>query len=194
VKSPEINAVDSWMRARWYGEPGSSKYLAHSVEVALSRLGLAQGLPDGEEKLAHLRDHADCIETLTYAIKSRNSDFFRKIADGLDALKKENPSNTLDPRVFLAVSYYYCLIVYKDRSPTKAEVVAMTQRLWAMVRLTRCCTMIPFLTYDRDFESQIAAEIQGLPRQKWSRHFAKLGLRLKHNKPGPKTRERANTQ
>jgi hypothetical protein len=184
-----LEAVIEWLREYHYGKPGSEQNFAHVVGSALLGFVILKRVPDScderQREQMH-RDYEACFNEMLCAFAERNSAYFRKLADGLDALKEHAPSSSLDATHFLAGAYIRCS-ERGSRLPTKSEVITMAKRLWAVARLTGCSTVRADIQYDQKFEGKIAAENKRLPAQKWSRHFKCLGLSgLPSAKPGPK--------
>ena len=185
----KLAVVTEWLRKYHYGEQGSAQNFAHSVGCALLGSVLLKRVPDAYDERQReqmYRDYEACFKDILCAIAERNSAYFRKLADGLDALKENAPSSSLDARLFLAYGYIHSS-EEGTRLPSKSEVITMAKRLWAVARLTGCSTARADIQYDQKFEQKIAAEIKRLPEQKWYRHFECLGLAgLPPAKPGPK--------
>jgi hypothetical protein len=172
-----LESVTEWLQKYHYGKPGSEQNFAHAVGSALLGSVLLRhvhGAYDEQQQQIY-RDYEVCFKDMLSAIAVRNSAYFRRLADGLDALKANAPSSSLDPRLYLAHAYVHCCEKGR-RLSTKSEVIAMAKRLWAVARLTACSTVRPEIQYDQEFEQKISAEIERLPEQKWYRHFKCLGL------------------
>jgi hypothetical protein len=183
-----LEAVIEWLQKYHYGKPGSEQNFAHAVGSALLGSVLlrhVQGAYDEQQQQIY-RDYEACFRDMLLALAERDSAYFRRLADGLDALEENAPSSSLDPRCFLARAYIHCSEKGR-RVPTNSEVITMAKRLWAVARLTACSMVRPEIQYDQEFEQKISAEIERLPEQKWYRHFKCFGLSsLPSAKPGPK--------
>jgi hypothetical protein len=194
--------LELWFKLGHYGEPKGEARFSLLVKGSLISIELlkrgSNGLSKGGQE--SIRWHyANCIKAITEASRAHDGDFFRTLADGYDALKKNDPLTKRNPASFLTEAYFACvkdwsyLNLNKPRKklPTQGEVVAKAKRLCALVRLTGSMPTDPSAQYEPKFETKIAAEIEKLPETKWSREFKKYGLDpLPSARPGPKKRSR----
>lgn len=213
------------------GNPGSAKHLAHELRTALLDFAkwpgrLSEGL---ESKMAEisrqdmLKALGSCdsdvfrqITKIATALARRDTQFFRKIANGLDQLLPTGFAFFPEDDVIQFVHVIYQqwmrpplqeewftiwnLPGYKPyaesgKEPTKQQMRELTLRFWAVNRLIRLkCIDACFETEQQspEIEAKIAAEIKRLPKQKWQRMWQRAGL--SHLKPGPSGRKRLPTR
>jgi hypothetical protein len=190
-----------WLELGQYGKPKAEAGFALWVEGSLASMELLKTGSDELSKEAEesiLWNYANCIKAITKASQARDGNFFRALADGYDALKKNDPLTRRNPKSFLVQAYFACA---RERSylnpgkprknlPTHAAVVAMAKRLCAIVRLTGSMPAQPSAQYTPEFEAKIATEVEKLPITNWSREVKKLRLDLRPAKPGPKKQSR----
>ena len=172
-----------WMSEQVCGSQGSDQNLAYRLRLALNPFTLF-GISVGSEK-----DRQWAIKLLSRAFQDLDGEFFRKVTDGVKALKANDPNQSLEVRYFFFYVYDF-LRRNAASEPTLLEVRVLTKRIWAITRLTGRRPSLPLPSYRPTFEAKISAEIERMPKQKWSRHSKALGL---HLPPAKRGRKRANS-
>jgi hypothetical protein len=172
------SSPDNWWDTQVNGGAGSTQDFAQTLAIALSLQQIAEDCQMSEtQRLEAARIYEIAIREIKRAVLYWDESFFQTLIDGMRALKEKDPVSSLNPRYFLYEAYRgYCKNGTPE--PTKQEVIAKAKELWACARLKLYRSEIT--------QAEIAAEIERLPTQNWTRHFKAIGLALPHAKPGPK--------
>jgi hypothetical protein len=128
------------------------------------------------------------LAAIAQALEQRDEHFFSKLAIGIKSVRERKENGHLSPWCHFVFGCVYSG-VGGEVNPTKAEVIAMTKRIWALYRLFGDQWPNPTIRCNAETEARIKKEIERLPAQKWSRHFKRLaGIKLPEARRGPKPR------
>jgi hypothetical protein len=163
------------------GKAGSAQNLAYRIRNGLCPITVF-GICLGSEE-----ERQWAIEQIALAADDYDASFFRKLADGLEQVKANNPSDKKDPKYFLLRAYGFLKRQLKEeRLPFRQETIDLAERQWAIVRLTGHIPDLPLPDYP-NLERKIEIEIRDhLPSQKWSRACKTFKLKFSPAKRGPK--------
>jgi hypothetical protein len=173
----------------FHGTPGSVERCAHEIRSALCPIEFF-GLPlsaEDEEKRARK------IHEIIQASYDYDSEYFRRYADGLKKLNKRSEAldpDELDPQV-LFVKAYFSLREIPGKLPTLQEISDLTNRIRAIVKITKHVPKLPLPNYSPASEQKIQQKIRSLSKQNWSRFCTQYKLKVAKGKRGPKPKSPA---
>jgi hypothetical protein len=193
--------LHDWWQLDMHGKPGSAMRKAFDLKLALGCICLLKPkyktVHSVHERKAIRRNYGFAIMRILRAFEQSDAEFFRTMADGLEQLRDKEDTAIETPLHCLSWTYTF-MTSCKDPAdslenipvPTKAEIIKMTKRQWAICRLNGWIWPPAFIA-DCDqiqpgLEADIAREMRKLPEQDWTQHFKTLGIVLRNATPGPK--------
>ena len=180
-----MNPEEPWKELS-LGKVGSAQYLAYEIRFALNPPQLFGTTFHAEPKLVD-----EIIARIAKAYEEYDFEFLLSQADGLKKLRDFDPIvSPNNPTWFLYRAYNFLLCHNDGKPPFRTETIELTERIWAITRMTQHVPELPLPAYDADSERKIQMGVDSLPVQKWPRQTKKLGLVFTPAKRGPKPGKR----
>ena len=180
-----MNTEELWKELS-FGKVGSGQYLAYEIRSALNPPQLFGITFHTDPKLVD-----EIIKRIAKAYLEYDFEFLKAQADGLKKLKDFNPTvSPNNPTWFLYCAYNFLRRQNDGKPPFRTQTIELTERIWAITRMTQHVPELPLPAYDADSERKILMGVDSLPVQKWPRQTKKLGLVFTPAKRGPKPGKR----
>ena len=180
-----MNPEEPWKELS-LGKVGGAQYLAYEIRFALNPPQLFGTTFHAEPKLVN-----EIIARIAKAYEEYDFEFLLSQADGLKKLRDFDPIvSPNNPTWFLYCAYNFLCRQNDGKPPFRRETIVLTERIWAITRMTQHVPELPLPPYDADSERKIQMGVDSLPVQKWPRQTKKLGLVFTPAKRGPKPGKR----